>query len=255
MSILVISSVLLIGLISSISYVTINFSILDLGTMHSALALDQNSTGSETSDGGEATSNSGNDNSNNVPTLENQNNTDIKDGKENKPISNLQPDPSKLSVILVGDKGNKQKLILDQYTTTDGTISPASADYPKKARFTLQNGDKIKLISGNPDFKIVIYSMSLTDYKNGNKHPIYVQEKANKLVVPDILPGTYRLYVKAEYTPSDDDVVYFIDTVKIQSTGSNSQGHNGYSGWDQDQVRLGIKLSLQRVQKSLNEQR
>ena len=52
MSILIIS--VLIGLISSISYVTINFSILDLGTMHSALALDQNSTESETSDGGEA---------------------------------------------------------------------------------------------------------------------------------------------------------------------------------------------------------
>jgi hypothetical protein len=229
MSILVISSVL-IGLISSISYVTINFSILDLGTMHSALALDQNSTGSETSDGGEAASNSGNDNSNNVPTLENQNNTDIVDGKENMPISNLQPDPSKLSGILVGDKGYKQKLILHQYTTADGTFSPASADYPKKARFTLQNGDKIKLISGNPDFKIVIYSMSLTDYKNGKKQPIYVQEKANKFVVPDISPGIYRLYVKAEYTPSDDDVVYFIDTVKIENTGSSSQGQNGNSG-------------------------
>ena len=229
MSILVVSSVL-VGLISSISYVTINFSILDLGTIHSALALDQNSTGSETSDGGEAARNSGNDNSNNVPTLENQNNIDVADGKENKPISNLQPDPSKLSVILVGDKGNKQKLILDQYTTTDGTFSPSNADYPKKARFTLQNGDKIKLISGNPDFKIVIYSMSLTDYKNGKKHPIYVQDKANKFVVPDISPGTYRLYVKAEYTPSDDDVVYFIDTVKIQNTGSSYQGQNGYSG-------------------------
>jgi hypothetical protein len=229
MPIFLVSSVL-IGLISSISYVTINFSILDLGTMHSALALDQNSTGSETSDGGEAASNSGNDNSNNVPTLENQSNTDLEDGKANKPISNLQPDPSKLSVILVGDKGNKQKLILHQYTTTDGSFSSASADYPKKARFTLQNGDKIKLISGNPDFKIVIYSMSLTDYKNGKKHPIYVQDKANKFVVPDISPGTYRLYVKAEYTPSDDDVVYFIDTVKIQNTGSSYKGQNGYSG-------------------------
>jgi hypothetical protein len=237
-SILVISSViLLIGLISSISYVIINFSIFDLGTMHSALALDQNSTGSEAHDGGETASNSGNDNSNNVPTLENQNNTDLEDGKENKPISNLKPDPSKLSVILVGDKGNKQKLILHQYTTTDGSFSPASADYPKKARFTLQNGDKIKLISGNPDFKIVIYSMSLTDYKNGKKQPIYVQEKANKFVVSDISPGTYRLYVKAEYTPSDDDVVYFIDTVKIENTGRSSQGQNGYSGSGSDTTR------------------
>ena len=148
MSILVISSVL-IGPISSISYVRINFSILDLGTMHSALALDQNSTESETSDGGEAASNSGSDNSNKVATLKNQNNTDLEDGKENKPISNFQDsDPSKLSAILVGDKGNKQKLILDQYTTTDGTISPAGADYPKKARFTLQNGDKIKVRLG-----------------------------------------------------------------------------------------------------------
>lgn len=230
MSILVVSSVLLIGLISSISYVTINFSVFDLGTIHSALALDQNSTGSETSDGREAASNSGNDNSNNVPTLENQNNTDLEDGKENKPISNLQPDPSKLSVILVGDKGNKQNLILHQYTTTDGTFSPASADYPKKERFTLQNGDKIKLISGNPDFKIVVYSMSLTDYKNGKKLPTYVQEKGNKFVVPAISPGTYRLYVKAEYTPSDDDVVYFIDTVKVQNRGTSYHGQDGNSG-------------------------
>jgi hypothetical protein len=53
--------------------------------MHTALALDQNSTESETSDGGEAASNHGNDNSNNVPSLENQNNTDLVDGKENKP--------------------------------------------------------------------------------------------------------------------------------------------------------------------------
>jgi hypothetical protein len=229
MSILLISSILT-GAISSISYVMITFSILDLGTIHSVLALDQNSTGSATPDVGDEASNAGNDNLNKAPTLENQNNTDLTDGKEKKPISNSQPDPSKLSVILVGDKGNKQKLILHQYSTTDGTFSPAGADYPKKARFTLQNGDKIKLISGNPDFKIVIYSMSLTDYKNGKKQPIYVKEKANKFVVPDISPGTYRLYIKAEYTPSDDDVVYFIDTVKIQNTGSSYQGQTGYSG-------------------------
>lgn len=228
MSSLVISSVL-IGLISFVSYVTISFLVLGLGTIHSALALDQNSTGSEISDEGEAASKSGKDNSNKVPSLEIQNKTGIGDGKENKPISNLQPDPSKLSAILVGDKGNKQKLILHQYTTSDGTFSPASADYPKKARFSLQTGDKIKLISGNPDFKIVIYSISLTDYKNDKKQPIYVQEKANKFVVPDISPGTYRVYVKAEYTPSDDDVVYFIDTVKIQNTGSSYKGQNGYS--------------------------
>lgn len=53
---------------------------------------------------------------------------------------------------------------------------------------------------------------------------------AKRLVVPDISPGTYRLYVKAEYTPSDDDVIYFIDTVKIENTSSSSQGQNGNSG-------------------------
>jgi hypothetical protein len=33
---------------------------------------------------------------------------------------------------------------------------------------------------------------------------------------------TYHLYIKTEYTPSDDDVAYFIDTVKIEKRISNS---------------------------------
>lgn len=88
----------------------------------------------------------------------------------------------------------------------------------------------MKLISGNQDFKIMIYSISLLDYKNDKKQPNYMEWKANEFVVPNISPGTYHLYLKTEYTPSDDDVAYFVSTVKVQNKVSNSGEQTGYTG-------------------------
>jgi len=49
-----------------------------------------------------------------------------------------------------------------------------------------------------------------------------LEKKGSKFVVPELSGGIYQLYVKTEYTPSDDDVAYFIDTVKLEKRISNS---------------------------------
>jgi hypothetical protein len=78
--------------------------------------------------------------------------------------------PSQLRAMLVADNtGKKHNLILFRYTTTDGSKSPSGANYPTKPRITLHNGDKLSLISGNQDFKIVVYSM-LLDSQTGNSN-------------------------------------------------------------------------------------
>lgn len=214
-----VSCSLFIGLLSLTSYLTSN----------SSLAIDQNSTETGTTTVEKGTKNSLADNQNEPPPFqEDQNKTSI--AKNDKPPFKSQPDPSKLSALLVGDRGDKHKLILYQYTTSDGTVSPPSTDYPKKPGFTLHDGDKVKLISGNQDFKIAVYSISLLDYKNDKKQPNYMEGKENEFVVSNISPGTYHLYLKTEYTPSDDDVAYFVSTVKVQNKVSNSGEETGYTG-------------------------
>jgi hypothetical protein len=137
-----------------------------------------------------------------------------------------KPDPSHLKAILVDDTGKKHNLILFRYTTGEGTISPSGASYPKKPRITLHNADKVNLLTGNQDFNIEVYSM-LLDYQNGNsnhnkdKQQIYIEKKGSKFVIPDVISGTYHLYIKTEYTPSEDDTAYFVDTVKIEKRVSN----------------------------------
>jgi hypothetical protein len=70
----------------------------------------------------------------------------------------------------------------------------------------------------------------LLDYQNGGsnnnknkKQPVYLEKKGSKFVIPDVSGDTYHLYIKTEYTPSDDDVdCVFLDTVKIEKRISNS---------------------------------
>jgi hypothetical protein len=69
--------------------------------------------------------------------------------------------------------------------------------------------------------------MSL-DLQSGNNNknseqPIYIEKKASKFVIPDINSGTYHFYIKTEYTPSDDDTAYFVDTVKIENGADNKK--------------------------------
>lgn len=148
-----------------------------------------------------------------------------------------KPDPSQLKATLVyGDAGKKPNLILFQHTTNDGTFTPSCAGYPKKARFTLHNGDKVNLLSGNKDFKIVTYTLLLeSQNKNSNsdknnKQPIYMDKQGTKFIIPgDISGGLYHLYIKTEYTPSDDDVAYFVHTVKIDKIIENNGGREKQS--------------------------
>jgi hypothetical protein len=193
----------------------------------SAKAIEQNSNQSEPSvnqDNHEGDVNS----QNQSPDRDNQGISGLP--SEEKPETDSKSDPGQLKAILVVDSGKKHDIILLRYTTTEDSVSPSGANYPKKPRITLHGGDKMSLISGNQYFKVVAYSMSL-DLQSGNnnensKQPIYIEKKGSKFVIPDINSGTYHLYIKTEYTPSDDDTAYFVDTVKIEN-GADNSGNGG----------------------------
>lgn len=201
-------------------------------TLISANAIEQNSNQSEPSINQDI--HYGDDNSQSQsPDGNNQGNSDSPN--EDKQATDSKNDPSQLKAILVVDSGKKHDLILFKYTTTEGGVSPSGTNYPKNARITLHNGDKINLISGNQDFKVVAYSMSInlagSNNNKNSKEPIYIEKKGSKFVIPDINSGIYHLYIKTEYTPSDDDTAYFGDTVKIENgvhnekqSESNSKG-------------------------------
>ncbi|MGG6460584.1 MAG: hypothetical protein ACM3JQ_04060 [Candidatus Eiseniibacteriota bacterium] len=162
---------------------------------------------------------------NQSPDRDNQGNSDLPN--EEKPETDSKSNPGQLKAILVVDSGKKHDLVLFRYTTSEGSVSPSGANYPKKPRITLHGGDKLSLISGNQYFKVVAYSMSL-DLQSGNNNknseqPIYIEKKASKFVIPDINSGTYHFYIKTEYTPSDDDTAYFVDTVKIENGADNKK--------------------------------
>jgi hypothetical protein len=190
----------------------------------SAKAIEQNSNQSEPSvnqDNHEGDVNS----QNQSPDRDNQGISGLP--SEEKPETDSKSDPGQLKAILVVDSGKKHDIILLRYTTTEDSVSPSGANYPKKPRITLYGGDKMSLISGNQYFKVVAYSMSL-DLQSGNnnensKQPIYIEKKGSKFVIPDINSGTYHLYIKTEYTPSDDDTAYFVDTVKIENGADNKK--------------------------------
>jgi hypothetical protein len=196
--------------------------------LNSAIAVEQNSSQTDSLVNQDSIPESNEGGSTNQPpaTEENQDNAEGAVSEDNSGIGS-KADPSHLQAMLVEDNtGKKHNLILFRYTTSDGSISPSGADYPKKPRITLHNGDKVNLVSGNQDFEVVVYSM-LLDYQNGNsntennKQPVYIDKKGSKFVIPDVIAGTYHLYIKTEYTPSDDDSAYFVDTVKIEKRISN----------------------------------
>ena len=196
---------------------------------NSAIALEQNSSQTDSLLNHDSIQKSDGASKNTLPASE-ENRTNVVDSvSEDNSAIGSKANPSQLKAMLVADNtGKKHNLILFRYTTTDGSKSPSGANYPTKPRITLHNRDKLSLISGNQDFKIVVYSM-LLDSKTGNSNnnnkkeqPVYMEKKGSRFVVPDVSSGTYHLYIKTEYTPSDDDVAYFIDTVKIEKRISNS---------------------------------
>ena len=221
---------LLVIIIASIGYFSDRlFTNESPGLLNSAIALEQNSSQTDSLLNQDSIQESDEASKNEPPATEkNHTNAAGSVSEDNSEIGS-KANPSQLNAMLVADNtGKKHNLILFRYTTTDGSKSPSGANYPKKPSITLHNGDKLYLVSGNQDFKIVVYSM-LLDYQNGgsnnNKNkeqPVYLEKKGSKFVIPDVSGGTYHLYIKTEYTPSDDDVAYFIDTVKVEKRFSNS---------------------------------
>lgn len=194
----------------------------------SAVALEQNSSQNDSSLNQNSIQESDEASKSESPSIEKNHTNAAGSVREDNSEIGSKANPSQLKAMLVVDNtGKKHNLILFRYTTTEGDKSPSGANYPKKPSITLQNGDKLHLVSVNQDFKIVVYSM-LLDYQNGgsnnNKNkeqPVYLEKKGSKFVVPDLSGGIYHLYIKTEYTPSDDDVAYFIDTVKVEKRISN----------------------------------
>ena len=196
---------------------------------NSAIALEQNSSQTDSLLNQDSIQKSDEASKNKPPATEENHTNSVDSVSEDNSAVVSKANPSQLKAMLVAEKtGKKHNLILFRYTTTDGSKSPSGANYPTKPRITLHDGDKLSLISGNQDFKIVVYSMLLDSHtgnsnnNNNKKQPVYMEKKGSKFVVPDVSSGTYHLYIKTEYTPSDDDVAYFIDTVKIQKRISNS---------------------------------
>ena len=122
--------------------------------------------------------------------------------------------PSTLKAsLLINNSSNSHDLILYSYSTDNGSHL-TGLKYPLNVRISLSSGSYIKVVSGNLDFKIVATEVAL--YKNGNgQNPIYPQPATGGRWYVNATPGIYRLNIKSEYTPSNDDVATFVDTVQI----------------------------------------
>ncbi|MGG6460549.1 MAG: hypothetical protein ACM3JQ_03880 [Candidatus Eiseniibacteriota bacterium] len=123
-------------------------------------------------------------------------------------------DPSTLmATLLINNSSNSHDLILYSYSTDNGSHL-TGLKYPLDARISLPSGSYIKVVSGNLDFNIVATEVAL--YKNGDgQNPIYPQPATGGRWYVNATPGIYRLNIKSEYTPSNDDVATFVDTIQI----------------------------------------
>lgn len=217
-------------LIASIGYFSDRLSTNEpFRLFNSAIALEQNSSQTDSLLNQDSVQKSDEASKDKPPVTEENHTNAVDSVNEDNSAIGSKANPSQLKAKLVAENtGKKHNLILYRYTTTDGSKSPSGANYPTKPRITLHIGDKLSLISGNQDFKIVVYSMLLDsqtgnrNHNNSNKQPVYMEKKSSRFVVPNISSGIYHLYIKTEYTPSDDDVAYFVDTVKIEKRISNS---------------------------------
>lgn len=104
-------------------------------------------------------------------------------------------------------------IILFSYSTNDGNEF-TGLNYPSKALTSLTTGSTIKVISGNPNFKVIATEIIL--YNLGNKdNPLYLEPAIDRRRHVNVTPGIYQLQVNSEYTPSNNDVATFVETVQI----------------------------------------
>ncbi|HTH23329.1 MAG TPA: hypothetical protein VL854_14010, partial [Nitrososphaeraceae archaeon] len=126
------------------------------------------------------------------------------------------PDPDTLTALIKqNETGLEHEMILKSHSNT----GEATSSYPKRPSITLQNGFPITLESDNPDFTITPTEVILYDK---NDVPVYLKSEGGNNWMLDVPTGTYKLEVKTEYTPSNDDVATFIDTVRVKEGDVNA---------------------------------
>jgi hypothetical protein len=54
-----------------------------------------------------------------------------------------------------------------------------------------------------------------------NDVPVYLRSEGGNTWMLDVPMGTYKLEVKTEYTPSNDDIATFIDTIRVKEGDVN----------------------------------
>ena len=137
------------------------------------------------------------------------------DGTVGNPVS----DPDTLTALIKqNETGLQHEMILKSYSNTGDQVDKSASSYPKRPSMTLQNGFSITLESNNPDFTISSTEVILYDK---NDVPVYLRSEGGNNWMLDVPTGTYKLEVKTEYTPSNDDVATFIDTIRVKEGDVN----------------------------------
>lgn len=132
------------------------------------------------------------------------------------------PQNLKAAIVVNNSSRASREMILFSYSTDEGNYL-TGLNYPAKPRMSFTTNSHIRIISGNPTFKIIATEIAL--YKNGNKdNPLYPEPAAGGQWSVNVPPGIYRLQVNTEYTPSNDDVATFVDTIQVLGTGKISEG-------------------------------
>jgi hypothetical protein len=129
------------------------------------------------------------------------------------------PDPDTLAALVKqNETGLQHEMILKSYSNTGDQVDASASSYPKRPSITLQNGFPITIASISPDFTISSTEVILYDK---NDVPVYLQSEGRNTWMLDVPTGTYKLEVKTEYTPSDDDIATFIDTIRVKEGDAN----------------------------------
>lgn len=132
------------------------------------------------------------------------------------------PQNLKAAIVVNNSSRASREMILFSYSTDEGNYL-TGLNYPVKPRMSFTTNSYIRIISGNPTFKIIATEIGL--YKNGNNdNPLYPEPAAGGQWFVNVPPGIYRLQVNTEYTPSNDDVATFVDTIQVLGTGKISEG-------------------------------
>ena len=134
-------------------------------------------------------------------------------------VGNPVPDPNTLTALIKqNETGLQHEMILKSYSNTGDQVVKSASSYPKRPSITLQNGFPIILASNNPDFTISSTEVILYDK---NDVPVYLRSEGGNTWMLDVPTGTYKLEVKTEYTPSNDDIATFIDTIRVKEGDVN----------------------------------